>query len=93
MLRTTCAVLSVVALLTPAQTDVDARTFAAAFRTGGADQYRNKQITGSGVSFHGAIAEKFADGTTRTLLVITLGAMTREGQLTPVTTWEEFVAS
>jgi len=93
MLRTTCAVLAVAALLTPPQADVDARTFATAFRAGSADQYKNKQISGTGVSFHGAVAEKMADGSTRTSLVITLGAMTRDGQLTPLTTWDEFVAS
>ena len=93
MLRATCAILALAVLLAPSQTDVDAVTFATAFRGGKADQYKNKQIAGTGISFHGAIKEKIADGSTRTSLVITLGAMTREGTLTPVKTWEEFVAA
>ena len=93
MLRTTCAVLGFAALLAPAQADIDAVTFATAFRAGRADQYKNKQVSGMGISFHGAIKEKIADGSTRTSLVITLGATTREGTLAPLKTWDEFVAS
>ena len=93
MLRTTCAVLGCIALLTPAQPDVDAVTFAKAFRSGSVEQYKNKQISGTGVSFHGAIKERIADGSTRTSLVITLGSQSADGMLTPVKTWEEFVAA
>lgn len=93
MLRISCAVLGAAVLLAPAPPDVDAVTFATAFRAGGADQYKNRQIAGRGVSFHGAIKEKVADGTTRTSLVITLGAVGRDGKLTPLQTWEEFVAA
>lgn len=93
MLRATCAVLGFAALLAPAQADVDAVTFATAFRAGNADQHKNRQIAGTGVSFHGAVKEKIADGSTRTSLVITLGAIARDGKVTPLKTWEEFVAS
>jgi len=93
MLRAACAVLGFAALLAPAQADVDAVAFAAAFRAGTADQYENKQISGTGVSFHGAVMEKLADGSTRVSLVMTLGAITREGTVMPVKTWDEFVAA
>jgi hypothetical protein len=93
MVRTTCAVLGCVALLVPAQPDVDAVTLARAFRAGTVDQYKNKQISGTGISFHGAIKERIADGTTRTSLVITLGSQAADGTLTPVKTWDEFVAA
>ena len=93
MLRSTCAVLACAALLAPAQSDVDAVTFAKAFRGGAVDQYKNKQIGGTGVSFHGAIKERIADGSTRTSLVITLGSQAGDGTLSPVKTWDEFVAA
>jgi hypothetical protein len=93
MLRATCAVLGFAALFAPVQADVDAVTFATAFRGGSADQYKNKRISGTGVSFHGAVTEKIADGSTRSSLVITLGAITREGTLTPLTSWTDFVAA
>jgi hypothetical protein len=93
MFRSTCAVLACVALLTPAQSDLDAVTFAQAFRRGTVDQYKNKQISGTGVSFHGAIKERIADGSTRTSLVITLGSQAADGTLSPVKTWEDFVAA
>ena len=93
MLRYTCAVLGLAAVLAPAQPDVDALEFATSYRAGKADQYKNKQISGTGVSFHGAIKEKIADGSTRISLVITLGAMARDGKVTPVITWDEFVAA
>ena len=93
MLRTSCAVLGLAVLFAPAQADIDAVTFATAFRAGSVDQYKNKQITGTGVSFHGAIKETIADGSTRTSLVMTLGSRTADGKLTPVKTWDEFVAA
>lgn len=93
MLRATCAILGFAALLAPSQTDVDALTFVTAFRAGNADQYKDKQIGGTGLSFHGAIKEKIADGSTRTSLVITLGARARDGNVTPVKTWDDFVAA
>ena len=93
MLRTTWAVLAFAALFTPAQADIDAVAFATAFRAGNGNQYKNKQVSGTGVSFHGAIKEKIADGSTRTSLVITLGAVTREGAVAPLKTWDEFVAA
>jgi hypothetical protein len=91
-MRSICAVLGLVALVTPAP-DVDAVAFANAFKAGQADQYKNKQVSGTGVSFHGAIPEKIADGSTRTSLVVTLGAVPSGGQLTLLKTWDEFVAA
>jgi hypothetical protein len=93
MWRTSCTVLAFAALLAPRQADVDAVTFATAFRAGAADQYKHAPIRGTGVSFHGAIKEKIANGSTRTSLVITLGAIKPDGTLTPLQTWEEFVAA
>ena len=93
MLRATCAVLASDALLAPPQPEVDAVTFAMAFRAGNGDQYKNKQISGTGVSFHGAVKEKIADGSTRTSLVITLGSRTPDGTLNPLKTWDDFVAA
>jgi hypothetical protein len=94
MMRTACALAGLIALVAPAQPTIDAVTFAQAFRAGGADQYKNRQIKGTGVNFHGAIQERIADGTTRTSLVITLGAV-REGTAAPLVlkTWDEFVAA
>jgi hypothetical protein len=79
--------------VTPAPPDVDAVTFAKAFKAGQADQYKNRQVSGSGVSFHGTIRERVADGSTRLSLVVTLGAVDADGQLTPLKTWDEFVAA
>jgi hypothetical protein len=95
MIRTACAVLGTVALLAPSlpPQDIDAAAFAIAFRDGKADQYKNKRIAGSGVSFHGAIKERIADGSTRTSLVMTLGTADPQGRLTPIKTWDEFVAA
>lgn len=94
MVRATCAILGSLVLLTPAAPpDVDAVTFATAFRAGTADQYKNKQISGTGVSFHGAIKERLADGSTRTSLVMTLGATGAGGKLDLIKTWEEFSAA
>jgi hypothetical protein len=72
--------------------DVDAVAFATAFRTGAADQYKNKQVSGTGVSFHGAIRERVADGSTRTSLVMTLGAV-GQPTLELLKTWDAFVAA
>src|SRR5215208_2640196 len=94
MFRATCSILGTLVLLAPAAPpDVDAVTFALAFKAGTADQYKNKQIAGSGTSFHGAVAERIADGSTRTSLVITLGAAAPEGKLTLLKTWDDFVAA
>lgn len=90
MMRAICAVFGFVLFLAPASADVDAVRFATAFRTGTADQYKNQQITGTGISFHGAIKERIADGSTRTSLVITLGS-DANGKLNLLKTWEEFV--
>jgi len=95
MIRAACAVLGAVALLAPAvpRADVDAVTFATAFRAGNADQYKNKQVSGTGVSFHGAITERLGDDSTRTSLVITLGSLGQGGKVDLIKTWDEFVAA
>ena len=93
MCRSTCAVLGLVALLAPALPDVDAVTFARAFKAGQGDQYKNMQISGSGISFHGAVQERVADGSTRTSLVVTLGALPPDGPIAPILTWDEFTAA
>ena len=93
MIRATCAVLGIFALLSPVAPDVDAVTFATAFKAGRADQYKNRQVSGSGASFHGPITERIADGTTRVSLVITLGAATPDGRLNLIRTWDDFVAA
>jgi hypothetical protein len=94
MTRIACVLAGIMALgASESRPEVDAVPFAVAFRGGAADQYRNQQVRGSGVNFHGAIAERIADGTTRSSLVITVGAL-REGA-TPalIKTWDEFVAA
>lgn len=93
MLRPICAVVGLLAVAAPAPPDVDAVAFAKAFQAGQADQYKNKQISGAGVSFHGAIKERVADGSTRTSLVVTLGALESDGRLSPVKIWDDFVAA
>jgi len=94
MLRAACAVVGALVLMAPsAPPDVDAVAFATAFRSGNADQYKNRQISGRGISFHGAIRERIADGSTRTSLVITLGAAAPDGKVALLKTWDEFVAS
>jgi hypothetical protein len=90
MMRAICAVLGSFVLLAPAPADVDAVTFVTAFRAGTTDQYKNKQITGTGISFHGAIQERIADGSSRASLVITLGS-DANGKLNLLKTWEAFV--
>ena len=95
MTRITCAVLGSLTLLAPAavpaSSDVDAVPFAMAFRARAADQYKNKQISGTGMNFHGALPERLADGTTRTSLVITLGSELEPGKLNLLKTWDQFV--
>jgi hypothetical protein len=93
MLRSICAVVGFVAVVAPAPPDVDAVAFAKAFQAGQADQYKNKQVSGSGISFHGAAQERAADGTTRTSLVVTLGAAPAGGPVAPILTWDEFTAA
>ena len=95
MIRAACAVLGAVALLSPAipRADVDAVTFITAFRAGNADQYKNKQVSGTGVSFHGAITERLADDSTRTSLVVTVGSAGQGGKIDLIKTWDEFVAA
>jgi len=94
MFRATCTILGTLVLLAPvAPPDVDAVSFALAFKAGTADQYKNKQIAGSGVSFHGGIPERIADGSTRTSLVMTLGAAGPDGKLAILKSWEDFVAA
>jgi len=93
MFRTACVLAAVFALLAPAQAPVDGVTLAQAFRANAADQYKNRQIKGTGVNFHGAISERIGDGSTRTSLVITVGSA-REGE-TPalISTIDEFIAA
>jgi hypothetical protein len=96
MLRVACAVVGILAVMPPSvPADVDAVTFATAFRTGAADQYKNRQVSGTGVSFHGAIRERIADGSTRTSLVMTLGSVAGDGKgkIGLLKTWDEFVAA
>lgn len=93
MTRLTCMLVGLLTLVAGGSPpDVDAVAFARAFRAGTADQYRNQQVRGSGVNFHGAVAERIADGTTRTSLVITIGAV-RDGAPVLTKTWDEFVAA
>src|SRR5262245_8529894 len=94
MLRSICAVLAVGALTLPSQTDIDAVAFAKAFKAGQADQFKNKRVAGSGMSFHGAIKERIADGSTRVSLVVTLGAApAADGPVAPILTWDEFTSA
>src|SRR5262249_7922006 len=94
MIRAACAVLGAVALLSPSipRADVDAVTVVTAFRAGNADQYKNTKISGTGVSFHGAITERLADDSTRTSLVMTVGSA-QGGAVNLIKTWDEFVAA
>jgi hypothetical protein len=92
MCRAICAFTGVLLLALPV-VDVDAVTFALAFRGGKADQYKNKQISGVGTNFHGAISERIADGSARTSLVITLGAVDPSDKLKLLSTWDDFVAA
>lgn len=93
MFRVSFALAALLALTvsTASPPDVDAVKFALAFRDGHADRFRNMAVAGTGTSFHGAIKERIADGSTRTSLVITLGAADATGQLTTIKRWEDFV--
>lgn len=94
MIRAASALVALFALVSARPgADVDATVFARAFRAGTADQYRDGRIQGRGINFHGAIAERIADGTTRTSLVMTIGAATDGAAPALITTWEEFVAA
>src|SRR4051812_34904979 len=93
MVRAIFAVTGLLALAVPTLPDVDAVTFAKAFQSGQADQFRNRQVSGSGVSFHGPISERIADGRERTSLVVTLGAASSAGDLALLKTWKDFVAA
>jgi hypothetical protein len=94
MTRIACVLAGIVALVSSGpRPDVDGVPFALAFRAGAADQYRNQRVRGSGVNFHGAIAERIADGTTRSSLVITVGAAQAGTTPALVKTWDEFVAA
>jgi hypothetical protein len=76
--------------------DVEAVSFALAFRTGNADIFKGKQISGVGTSFHGPIVERLADGSTRKSLVITLGASDPAdpaGKILLIDTWDQFVTA
>jgi hypothetical protein len=86
------AIPVVLALVAP-KLDVDAVAFALAFRAGKADAFKGKQISGAGMSFHGPVTERLADGSTRISLVITLGAADALGKLAPLATWDDFVAA
>ena len=93
MTRLTCMLIGVLTLLAGGlPPDVDAVAFARAFHAGKADQFRNQQVRGSGVNFHGAVTERIADGTTRSSLVVTLGA-DRDDAPVLIKTWDEFVAA
>ena len=96
-MRTACLVIGFCCLLPAADSglrpDVDAITFARAFRAGAADQYRNQQVRGTGLNFHGTVTERIADGTSRSSLVITLGADRKEAAPSLIKTWDDFVAA
>ena len=94
MIRVACVLAGVVALVAGgSRPEVDAVPFATAFRAGAADQYRNQQVRGAGVNFHGSITERIADGTTRTSLVITVGAVRESAPPALIKTWDDFVAA
>ena len=91
MVRACVAVAGLIVMVTPTRPDLDAVTFAKAFQAGEADQYKNRQVAGGGVSFHGAIKERVADGSERTSLVVTLGAAAPGGELRRLLAWDDFV--
>jgi hypothetical protein len=95
-MRAICAVgglLLTMASALPAPPEVDAVTFALAFRAGDADRYKNTQVSGTGTAYHGAITERIADGSTRRSLVVTLGSATADGHLAVLKTWDDFAAA
>jgi hypothetical protein len=91
MVRALCIAAGLFSLAAFARPDVDAITFAKAFQAGHADQFKMKQISGTGVSFHGNITERLADGSTRRSLVVTLGAVSVDAPGESLQTWDEFV--
>ena len=94
MLRVASAFGLTLALCVPTVAPyVDAPAFALAFRAGKADRFKNMTVRGAGTSFHGAITERLADGSTRTSLVMTLGAVEPDGKIAPLKTWDDFVAA
>ena len=93
MIRTACVLAALVALVAPRQAAVDAVALAQAFRAGRADQYKNRQVTGTGVNFHGGLPERIADGTTRTSLVITVGSAREGAPPALIKTWDDFAAA
>jgi|SRR5579872_1441388 len=92
MFRVVCVLAGVLTVAAPSL-DVDATAFALAFRAGKADQFKNRQVSGVGTSFHGAITERLADGGVRTSLVMTLGAVDPDGRSVPLNSWDDFVAA
>jgi hypothetical protein len=98
MTRIACALAGLMALVAPSPVQFDPRgvdgvAFALAFRAGSADRFRHRQVSGTGTNFHGAIRERIGDGSTRTSLVVTLGAADPDGKLTLLRTWDDFVAA
>jgi hypothetical protein len=93
MIRIACVLAALVALVAPRQAAIDAVTLAQAFRAGRADEYKNRQVTGSGVNFHGGLPERIADGTTRTSLVITVGSASEGATPTLIKKWDDFAAA
>jgi hypothetical protein len=95
MIRLASAVAGLLALVVPAvaPTDIHAVDLAKAFKAGTADQFRNKQVSGNGVDFHGPIEEKLADGSTRRSMVMTLGSLEPDGRLSLINSPEEFAAA
>jgi hypothetical protein len=70
----------------PTQTkQIDAATFAIAFRDGQSDKYKGFVVTGQGAVFHGATSANPA-----TTMVLTIGALSAEKTVTPLLTWEAF---
>src|ERR1051326_9066804 len=90
MLRLTCAVLGLCAVLAP-RVDVDAVTLARAFKAGDVAQFKNAKVTGTGMTFSGAISERIAEGSTRTSLVVILRSSAADGRISPVSSWDAFV--
>lgn len=93
MIRTAAVVAGLTMLVAPVQQAVEAVPFVQAFRAGNADQFRNRQISGTGVNFHGLVTERIADGTTRTSLVITIGSARPGSAPMLLTTVDEFIAA
>ena len=99
MTKTLCySALSVVVTLSavglaappaPKQTkQIDASTFAVAFRNGQSDQYKGFVVTGNGAVFHGAMSANPA-----TTMILTIGALSADKTVTPLLTWDAFKAA